>query len=100
VNYHTDKMRGTAQTIQLSGTDFQAALQHFWTAYQTNLSGMGKLPTMVACLSGWMTQIQHPLDLLAQNRVDLGTKLDQAATAVEQLEERYRQIYRGGRRPI
>jgi hypothetical protein len=83
--YDTDTMHKVATTLQNNAEQLQTQLQSFWSAYQSSLQGT--LPAFETCLSAFMTLSQHPLELLTQNRTDLGVKLGQAATAVEHEEK-------------
>lgn len=84
IHYNTGMMHSTATTIQSNGKEFHGFLQNVWSSYQTNMQGA--FPEFASHLTAFMDLCKGPSLSLAQNRIDLGTKLGQAATAAEQLE--------------
>lgn len=93
INYNTDSMHTVGKTLQSNGTDMQSNLQSFWSFYQSDLSGT--LHTFATSLTDFMHLCQDATKALAQNRIDIGTQLDKAATAAEQDEVQIRKMFRG-----
>jgi uncharacterized protein YukE len=91
INYDTASMHATGKTIQSNGHELQSNLQQFWSFYQTDMNG--GFPAFTSCLTDFMDLCQGASSALAQNRVDIGTTLDQAATAAEQEEAKLRQSF-------
>jgi hypothetical protein len=94
ISYDTTMMHSTAKTIQDNGTTLQSDIQSFWNSYQSAQDGTPSALTQ--CLSGFMNNCKPALDILVKNRSALGSKLDQAATAVEQEEARLKNSFRPG----
>lgn len=92
INYNTESMHTAGKAIQDNGKELQSNLQTFWSNYQKDMTGT--FTTFAATLTTFMNRCQDATRSLAQNRIDIGTKLDQAATAVDVAESRIRQQYR------
>lgn len=84
IDYNTEAMHSTAKTIQTNADSLQKDIDSFWGSYQ-NITG-GTLPALNTCLSGFMNFGKQALTKLVQGRTDLGTKLEGAATAVDEQE--------------
>jgi hypothetical protein len=84
LNYNTQSMHSTAKTIQSNGHEWQGDLHNLWSLYQTDM--YGAFPELASHLTAFMDLCKGPSLSLAQNRTDLGTKLDKAATAAEQTD--------------
>lgn len=91
INYDTASMHATGKTIQGNGHELQTDLQQFWSWYQTDMNA--GFPALTSCLTDFMNLCKGASSALAQNRVDIGTTLDQAATAAEQEEAKLRQSF-------
>lgn len=92
IGFNTADMHQTAGVIKTNASNLQSDVQHFWNAYQTGLDGA--VPALTTCLTGFMNSCQPALAILMQGRTDLGTKLDNAATAVDQHESLLQASYR------
>lgn len=94
VRYDTVAMHKTARAIQDNAKELLGDVQSFWTAYQHALNGT--FSALHAPLSSFLNGSQRATELLAQARADLGIKLAQAATQVEDTEEDViRQTFQG-----
>jgi hypothetical protein len=91
IGFNTADMHQTAGVIKTNASNLQSDVQHFWSTYQTRLDGA--VPALNTCLSGFMNTCQPALATLMQGRTDLGTKLDNAATAVDQHESQLQASY-------
>lgn len=85
IDYNTEAMHNTAKTIQTNADNLQSNTNNFWGNYQ-NIAG-GTLPVLNACLAEFMDKSKAALTKLVQARVDLGTKLEHAASLVDQDEQ-------------
>jgi len=86
--YNTQQMHTVAKTIQNNGHSFHDLLQSIWSFYQPDMQGA--FPEFASHLTDFMNLCKGPSLSLAQNRIDIGTKLDQAATSAEQTESTVR----------
>ena len=92
-HYNTQSMHTVARTIQSNGQELQGHLQNLWSLYQMDMPGA--FPAFASHLTDFMGLCKGPSLSLAQNRIDIGTKLDQAATAAEQTESTVRTGFMG-----
>lgn len=93
INYNTASMHLVGKTIQNNGKDMQGYLQTLWSYYHSDTAGT--FPAFLSCLTGFQDLCKDASGMLAQDRIALGTKLDQAATAAEREEAKIRQTFRG-----
>ncbi|SRR5579875_3363302 len=87
-SYNTQMMHTVAKTIQSNGQELHQCLQDMWLEYPIDMQGA--FPAFASHLTAFMDLCKGPSLSLAQNRIDLGTKLDQAATAAEKTESTLR----------
>lgn len=85
MQFNAQSMHTVAKTIQSNGHAFHDLLQSIWSYYQPDMQGA--FPEFASHLTDFMNLCKAPSLSLAQNRVDLGTKLDQAATAATQTDK-------------
>lgn len=93
INYNTASMHAVGKTIQSNGQELQSDLQQFWSLYQVDMDS--GFPAYVSLLTAFMNHCKGASNALARNRSDIGTKLDQAATAAEEEEASIRRMFRG-----
>lgn len=95
IHYNTENMHTVAKTIQSNGQKLQGDLQNLWSFYQMDMDMHGAFPAFTSHLTAFMTLSKGASLSLAQNRIDIGTKLDQAATAAEQTDANLRTRFGG-----
>lgn len=84
INYNTQRMHTTGKNIQKNGQQVQSDLQLLWSLYQTDMQC--GFPIYTSSLLSFMDRCKNASHALAQNRIDIGTQLDRAATAAEQTD--------------
>lgn len=94
INYNTASMHSVGKSIHDNGKEMQSNLQTFWSYYHSDIAGT--FPAFASSLTEFQACCKDATNMLAQDRIDLGTKLDQAATAAEQDERQLRKMF-GGR---
>lgn len=93
INYNTESMHTVGKLIQSNGKELQGDLQTFWSNYQKDMTGA--FASLTVSLTNFMGRCQAATQCLAQNRIDIGTKLDLAGTTAEAHENRIKQLYMG-----